>query len=71
MFLVLDYAEAGQLIDWCENDNKFYLRREYQDSFLPENYLRKLFRDIVKGLHYCKIIKKISILSLKKCIIME
>jgi len=43
------------LIDWSENDNRFYLRHEIQENFLTEDYLRNLFRDIVKGLYYCKI----------------
>lgn len=48
----MDYAEGGQLIDWNEDDNRFYLRHEYQENFLSETYLRTLFRDIVKGLYY-------------------
>ena len=53
-FQVLDYAEGGQLMEWNEDDNRFYLRHEYQENFLSENYLRSLFRDIIKGLHYRK-----------------
>lgn len=49
----MDYAEGGQIVEWKDADNRFYSVHAYQEAFFSEDYLRGLFRDIVKGLHYC------------------
>jgi len=51
----LDYAENGQLLEWNQEDNSFKFTKPFAEEVLPENELRRIFRDIVKGLYYCKL----------------
>ena len=45
------------MIDWNETDERFYFTPAHPiEDDLSEEYLRKTFRDIVKGLYYRKII---------------
>jgi [calcium/calmodulin-dependent protein kinase] kinase len=57
-FLIIDYAAQGQLIDWDDEKRKFFFRHKYPGKFFSEEYLRKFFRDIIKGLNHCKKITK-------------
>jgi serine/threonine protein kinase len=49
---VLDYAEGGQLMEWNPIDNIFYFKHDFEIRFHAEDYLQRIFRDILKGLHY-------------------
>ena len=55
IFLVLDYAEKGQLIEWDDLNAKFYYLDQEMDNddFLEEEQLRDLARETVRGLAYC------------------
>lgn len=53
LFLILDFVSKGQLIDWDEEKRKFFFCHDHPDEFLSEVFLRKIFRDLVKGLNYC------------------
>lgn len=59
-FLIIDFVPRGQLIDWDEEKRIFYCRHNHPNEYLSEEFLRKTFRDIVKGLNYC-IKKKINL----------
>lgn len=49
----MDFAPHGQLIEWDEDEGKFfYTNPDAQD--LSEEKLRKIFRQCITGLHYCK-----------------
>ena len=51
----MDYAENGQLLEWDQKDNSFKFTKPFAEEFLPEKELRRIFRDIVKGLYYRKL----------------
>ncbi|CAK83622.1 unnamed protein product (macronuclear) [Paramecium tetraurelia] len=50
LFMVLEFAEGGQLIEWDEDEGKFYKLNE--DEELTEDVLSSLFRDCIKGLAF-------------------
>lgn len=50
----MDYAENGQLIDWDETLKKFIMVKEHSHENFTENFLKKIFRDMIRGLEYCK-----------------
>ncbi len=51
-YTVLDYASGGQLIEWDDDESKWFFSHEDQHEPLKEDYLRKVFRDCIKGLNY-------------------
>lgn len=55
LYLVLDFAEKGQLIEWNEDDNIFVYTEEREKPFLEESELRKIFQDCILGLYYLHI----------------
>lgn len=63
IYLVLDFCEQGQLIEWNENKNKYSLKSQISHSqiyepdkdFINEEELKRIFRDCIKGLHYRKL----------------
>ena len=60
IYIVLDYAEQGQMIEWDENEEKFYFTKEHSNQeVMSEDFLRKIFRDIIKGLYYCTVQKSL------------
>ncbi|CAD8162670.1 unnamed protein product [Paramecium octaurelia] len=50
LFMVLEFAEGGQLIEWDDDEGKFYKLNE--DEELTEDVLSSLFRDCIKGLAF-------------------
>ena len=52
---VLDFAPHGQLIEWDDEESKFFYTNPETIGFLPEEKLRKIFRQCISGLHYCII----------------
>ncbi|CAD8088420.1 unnamed protein product [Paramecium primaurelia] len=50
LFMVLEFAEGGQLIEWDDDEGKFYKLNE--DEELTEELLSSLFRDCIKGLAF-------------------
>lgn len=48
----MDYADGGQVMEWNSADNVFYFKNDYEIRFHDEHYLQRIFRDILKGLHY-------------------
>ncbi len=51
-FLVIDFAENGQIIEWDEDNSRFYHLR--QNAYIEEDELRKMFRQIILGVEDCK-----------------
>ncbi|CAD8131731.1 unnamed protein product [Paramecium octaurelia] len=49
MYMVMEYAQNGQLIEWNEDLGQFILT--HQDFKLTEEKLRIICRDIIKGLY--------------------
>ena len=55
--------DKGQYIEWDSEHNCFYILPVHKKSatlpgkvgnfFFPEDFLRKVFRDCIKGLGYC------------------
>ena len=50
----MDYAERGQMLEWDEEHEKFFFATDAYNEFLGEQYLKKLFIDILEGLSYRK-----------------
>ncbi|CAD8176208.1 unnamed protein product [Paramecium octaurelia] len=50
LFMVLEFAEGGQVIEWDDDECKFYLVNE--SVVLDEPLLNQIFRDCIKGLNY-------------------
>ena len=48
----MDYAERGQMLEWDEAHEKFYFTTDTYNEFLGEQYLKKIFIDILEGLSY-------------------
>ena len=55
---VLEYAENGEIISWDEEKGRFKIKTINNEPYLSEEYIRKIFRDCIKGLLYRK--KKFS-----------
>ncbi|KRX08636.1 Protein kinase-like domain [Pseudocohnilembus persalinus] len=57
IYLVMDYIDIGQIIDH-KQDNQFTpnqkLKKNLQYGYFSELFLRKVFRDCILGLSYCK-----------------
>ena len=51
-FLVMEYLEQGQLLEWNDEEWRFYPTK--QKDYIQERDLRKIFKDLVEGLEYCK-----------------
>jgi len=49
----LDFAPHGQLIEWDEEESKFYYNNPETVGFLSEEVLKKIFRQCITGVHYC------------------
>jgi len=49
---VIDFAENGQIIEWDEDNSRFYHLR--QNAYIEEDELRKMFRQIILGVEDCK-----------------
>jgi len=47
MYMVIDFAENGQIIEWDEDNSRFYHLR--QNAHIEEDELRKMFRQIILG----------------------
>ena len=55
IYIVMQFCEGGQLIEWDEEESRFYITKpELQGNPIPEDYLRKVFRDLIEGLYYRK-----------------
>ena len=52
--IVLDFAPHGQLIEWDEEESKFYYTNPDTVGFLSEEVLKKIFRQCITGVHYRK-----------------
>ena len=50
----MEYASKGPLVTWNDIEKKFITNT----NGFSEEYLRKIFRDCVKGLHYSEIYLK-------------
>lgn len=50
---MLEYAAGGQIISWDEDTNIFYNPR--QKGYIEEDELRKIFRELIGALDYCKL----------------
>ena len=49
----MDYAAKGQLIDWDDEEEKFFLcNKEENNENLSEEKLKQIFRESLSGLHY-------------------
>jgi len=57
----LDYAENGQIIEWDEENSRFYHLR--QNGHIEEEELKKMFRQMLLGIENCN--KKIRKFRLK------
>ena len=55
-YIVLDYAAKGQLIEWNDEEEKFYFCHPQPTDFLSEDKLKQIFREVLIGIHY-RIIK--------------
>ncbi|EGR31463.1 hypothetical protein IMG5_109220 [Ichthyophthirius multifiliis] len=55
LYMVLEYAKGGQLIEWDDVDQKFYFCNPNQHEPFNEKFLRKIFRGCIKGLYYLHI----------------
>jgi len=47
MYIVLDYAERGQIIEWDEENAKFY--HMHQNGYIDEEELKRMFRQMILG----------------------
>ena len=61
MYLVQEYADYGELMQWDEVNLKYNLQCN-DDVFIEEEILRKIMRDCVKGLHYCNLLNIYSLI---------
>lgn len=53
VYLVMDYAAGGQVVEWDEEKGRFYLLGKYESvEKVPESELRKIFRQSLKALNY-------------------
>lgn len=52
LYLVLEYAEKGQLIEWDEENEKFYFVNGREEKYMKEEDLLPIFQDCVLGLVY-------------------
>ncbi|KAL4468337.1 hypothetical protein ABPG72_010738 [Tetrahymena utriculariae] len=52
LYMVIDYAQGGQLIEWDDDEEKFFFCNQNQNEAYDEDYLRELFRGCIKGLSY-------------------
>ena len=53
VYLVMDYAAGGQVVEWDEEKGEFYLKERYKnDPQVPDGDLKKLFRQSLKALNY-------------------
>ena len=52
LYLVLEYAEKGQLIEWDEENETFYFVDGREEKYLKEEKLLPIFQDCVLGLAY-------------------
>ncbi len=52
LYLIMEYAEEKQLIEWDDNNNKFiYLKEEnYED--INEFFIKNIIRNCLKALSY-------------------
>jgi len=58
IYLIMDYAEKGELIEWDEEKARFFFRdTSMKEKFLEEGQVRDLAMEIIKGLAYRKVIK--------------
>jgi [calcium/calmodulin-dependent protein kinase] kinase len=54
LYLVLEYADRGQLIEWDEENGRFFFPDERKEQYLHEEELITIFQDCVLGLAYRK-----------------
>ncbi|EGR32237.1 protein kinase domain protein, partial [Ichthyophthirius multifiliis] len=52
LYMVLEFAQGGQIIEWDDDDKKFFFCNQKQNEPLSEDYLRNIFRGCIKGLFY-------------------
>lgn len=55
VYIVIDYCSNGPILDWDPDLSKF-VSPWNQDEEISEEIIRKIFRDSICGLEYCKII---------------
>lgn len=57
--IVLEYAAGGLIVKWDQEKRKFHLNvpADTPEGVLSEAYLRKIFRDCIKAISYCKFLK--------------
>lgn len=53
LFMVLEFAPGGQLIEWDDDEQVFFKCNDNIE--ITEQLLNSLFRDCIKGLHYRKL----------------
>lgn len=52
IFLVLEYAEGGEILSWDEEKATFSQKIEEKSKFFDEKFIRRVIRDLIRGLHY-------------------
>lgn len=60
----MDYAERGQMLEWDESHERFFFTTDTCNEFLGEQYLKKIFIDILEGLSY-RMFSDFPLVSLK------
>lgn len=60
----MEYAENGEIISWDEEKGRFKIKTLTNEPYLSEQYIRKIFRDCIKGLLYRK--KMFFLVKIKK-----
>lgn len=53
LYLVLEYASVGQVIDWNEEEGEFFVVGEGKDR-LEEQEIREIFKGLVSAVEYCR-----------------
>lgn len=54
LYIVLEYAEKGEVLQYDADKNRFVVRNS-DIKYLPETDIKRMMRQIVNGLNYCKI----------------
>lgn len=50
MYIVMEYAEKGQILEWDQENRNFY--NLHQREYFNEDELRKIFSETIQGLYY-------------------
>jgi len=65
LFIVLDYAENGEILKWNSKTCKFRPFKENHEQ-MTEMEIKKFLRHCIRGLHYSKHMKRLMIFSAHK-----